>query len=107
MCGVEAAPRYTDPAPNRVVLTVDGGVVQAVNADRPAEVDVTILDFDVDGEPGADHRWWVCPQCSRSHRRGFFPLGYYGSHRCLNCGYVGDSGIMHTNRPAPRREGET
>lgn len=43
------------PTPNRVVVTVDGGVVQAINADHPAAVDVTVLDFDVDGEPGAEH----------------------------------------------------
>jgi len=35
--------------PNRVVLTVEGGIVQNVGADRPEEVDVVVVDFDVDG----------------------------------------------------------
>jgi hypothetical protein len=33
---------------NRVVLTVEGGIVQSVGADRPAEVDVVVVEFDED-----------------------------------------------------------
>ena len=34
---------------NRVVVTVEGGVVQSVVADRPAELDVVVLDYDTQG----------------------------------------------------------
>jgi rubredoxin len=50
---------------------------------------------------GYPARWWVCPTCGRSHNRGHFQ-GTIGVHRCLNCGYVGDGGTMHTNDPRPR-----
>lgn len=55
-----------------------------------------------DLEVGYPARWWRCPQCQATHRRGFF-LGF-GQHRCLRCGYVGERGTIHTNRPqeAPR-----
>lgn len=51
---LEAAPTFTNPTPlqNRVVCTVDGGIVQGCYADRPDEVLVTVLDFDVES---ADH----------------------------------------------------
>ena len=39
--------------PNLVVLTIEGGILQAVNADRRDDVRVVRLDFDVDGE--TDH----------------------------------------------------
>lgn len=47
---------------------------------------------------GYPARWWVCPSCRASHRRGWFLVE--GQHRCLRCGYVGDGGTMHTNRPS-------
>jgi len=34
---------------NRVVVTVEGGVVQSVVADRPEELDVVVLDYDTQG----------------------------------------------------------
>ena len=34
---------------NRVVVTVEGGVVQSVIADRPEELDVAVLDYDTQG----------------------------------------------------------
>lgn len=37
-------------APNRIILTIEGGIVQAVNADRPQEILVTVLDMDVETE---------------------------------------------------------
>ena len=50
-------------------------------------------------------RWWTCPGCGSSHHRGHFQA--IGVHRCLNCGYVGEGGTMHTNDPrAALREGE-
>jgi len=57
-CGAHDAPRPQEidapceelntQRPNRVVLTVEGGIVQAVGADRPAEVDVVVVEFDED-----------------------------------------------------------
>lgn len=44
-------------------------------------------------------RWWLCPDCRATHRRGWFQA--VGVHRCLGCGYVGEGGTMHTNRPTP------
>lgn len=45
---------------------------------------------------------WMCPDCGRSHARGFFPLGSV-SHRCLGCGYLGDGGVLWdpATEPAP------
>lgn len=45
---------------------------------------------------GYNPRWWECPQCSASHQRGYF--GSAPNHRCLNCGYVGNRGVMTINR---------
>jgi hypothetical protein len=39
---------------------------------------------------------WTCPDCGRSHRRGFMPGSL--AHRCLWCGYVGTGGFIE---PAP------
>jgi hypothetical protein len=36
-------------------------------------------------------RRWIC-DCGASHSRGHF--GIIGNHRCMNCGYSGDGGIM-------------
>lgn len=47
---VEARDRSHQCTPNRVVLTIEGGVLQAVHADRPAEVLVTLFDFDVESD---------------------------------------------------------
>ena len=44
---------------------------------------------------GMSPRWWVCPQCGHSHKRGHF--GAIGCHRCLTCGYTGSGGIMWTD----------
>lgn len=38
------------PTLNRVVLTIEGGVLQAVHADRPDTVLVTLFDFDVESD---------------------------------------------------------
>ena len=46
----------------------------------------------VDLRAGYPPRHWTCPQCERSHGRGHFLT--IGVHRCLNCGYVGDGGVM-------------
>jgi hypothetical protein len=46
---------------------------------------------------GYPNRWWVCPSCGHSHNRGY--IDGIRRHRCLNCGYVGIEGTMHTNRP--------
>lgn len=46
---------------------------------------------------GYPARWWVCPNCGATHNRGWFMV--QGVHRCLRCGYSGDGGTMHTNRP--------
>lgn len=54
---------------------------QAIEAER--------LDLAIGYPP----RRWICT-CGASHTRGHFPLGVIGSHRCLNCGYVGFDGIM-------------
>ena len=35
---------------NRIVVTVEGGVVQSVGADRPADIEVYVVDLDVDGD---------------------------------------------------------
>lgn len=37
---------------NRIVITVEGGLVQAVNADEPVEV--TVIDFDVENDEADD-----------------------------------------------------
>ena len=50
---------------------------------------------------GYPPRWWLCP-CGASHRRGHFMS--VGTHRCLRCGYVGERGTIHTNRPRPTAE---
>lgn len=42
---------------------------------------------------GYPPRRWEC-ECGASHGRGHFPLGAVGSHRCMNCGYVGTGGRM-------------
>jgi rubredoxin len=66
----------------------------AVNAEIMAEaLEVERLDLSLGYEP----RWWVCPDCGASHHRGHFQI--IGIHRCMKCGYVGDGGTMHTNRP--------
>lgn len=52
----------------------------------------------IDLDAGYPPRWWVCPDCGASHRRGWFMSE--GTHRCLRCGYVGVFGTMHTNRPS-------
>lgn len=41
---------------------------------------------------GYPPRKWACPQCSAKHSRGFFEV--VGVHRCLNCGYAGEGGVM-------------
>lgn len=40
--------------PNLVVVTVEGGLVQAVNVERQAEARVVVVDFDIEGV-GPDH----------------------------------------------------
>lgn len=63
-----------------------------------AEVRADALDADLaDLAAGYAARWWVCPDCGASHQRGYF--GSFGVHRCLGCGYVGEGGTTHTNRP--------
>lgn len=71
-------PYHSDPA---IDAEVRGDALMAEQTDLAA---------------GYAPRWWVCP-CGRSHRRGHFLT--IGVHRCLGCGYVGEGGTMHTNRP--------
>jgi rubredoxin len=66
----------------------------AINAEIVAEI-LAAETFDL--AAGYPPRWWVCPECEASHQRGHFMQ--IGSHRCLGCGYVGEGGTMHTNRP--------
>lgn len=37
---------------NRVLVTVSGGLVQGIFADRPDEIEVTVRDFDIEGSEG-------------------------------------------------------
>lgn len=55
---------------------------------------------------GYPARWWVCPDCAKPHRRGHHN-GAIGSHRCMECGYVGDGGTTHINDPRAPRQPET
>lgn len=66
----------------------------AINAEVIADA---LRAEDADLAVGYPPRWWVCPACHASHRRGYFLS--VGVHRCLRCGYVGEGGTMHTNRP--------
>jgi len=50
-------------ARNRIVVQVEGGVVQAIHADRPDELDVTLLDFDVEGVT-VDNLTWREDECA-------------------------------------------
>lgn len=34
---------------NRIVIVMDGGLVQSIIADRPSEVDIAVVDYDTDG----------------------------------------------------------
>jgi hypothetical protein len=66
----------------------------AINAE--VEADALIAErFDL--AHGYPPRWWVCPECGASHKRGHFMS--IGVHRCLLCGYSGPRGRMHTNPP--------
>jgi rubredoxin len=70
-----------------------------INAEVAAEaVRVEMLDVSLGYSP----RWWRCPNCGATHRRGWFLA--FGQHRCLGCGYVGAEGTMHTNRPPTRSD---
>jgi rubredoxin len=63
-----------------------------------AEVAKEVLEAEtIDLAAGYPPRWWVCPNCEASHGRGHF--GVIGNHRCLNCGYVGDGGVMLESKP--------
>jgi hypothetical protein len=63
-----------------------------------AEVRADALDAEqADLAAGYPARWWVCPDCGSFHQRGHFLV--IGQHRCLRCGYVGERGTMHINRP--------
>lgn len=39
---------------NRVVISIEGGLVQAVFADRPEEIAVVRLDYDTEGSDASD-----------------------------------------------------
>jgi hypothetical protein len=63
-----------------------------------AEITKQANESDVaDMAAGFGPKWWQCPTCSASHQRGHF--GVIGNHRCMNCGYVGGGGTLHTKRP--------
>ncbi|MFO1431266.1 MAG: hypothetical protein U1F76_14175 [Candidatus Competibacteraceae bacterium] len=47
-CGAFVYPLAT-LTPNRVAIFVEGGLVQAICADRPAEVQVLVVDYDREG----------------------------------------------------------
>lgn len=65
----------------------------AINAEVEADaIEAEMADL-VAGYPPS---WWACPECGHSHGRGHF--GVVGSHRCLNCGYVGGGGVMAFTR---------
>ncbi len=34
---------------NRIVVTMDGGLIQHISADRPQDIQVIIVDYDVEG----------------------------------------------------------
>ena len=53
----------------------------------------------IDLAAGYPPRWFLCPQCGATHRRGWFMS--QGMHRCLGCGYVCAGGTTHTSRPPP------
>jgi hypothetical protein len=51
---------------NRVVVTVEGGVVQSVVADRPDELDVVVLDYDTQGADEDGIEYITQPDGSKS-----------------------------------------
>lgn len=62
--------------------------------DINAEVTRDVIQAEIDDlAAGYDPRRWTC-ECSASHSRGSFPIGHIGSHRCMNCGYIGIGGVM-------------
>ena len=76
-----------------------------VNYHPDPEIDAELTRQAIENEEydlsvGYPPRWWTCPVCKKSHNRGHFQA--IGTHRCLNCGYVGSDGRMHTNLPGTR-----
>ena len=51
---------------NRVVVTVEGGVVQSVVADRPDELDIVVLDYDTQGADEDGIEYITQPDGSKS-----------------------------------------
>ena len=51
---------------NRVVVTVENGVVQSVVADRPDELDVVVLDYDTQGADEDAIEYILQPDGSKS-----------------------------------------
>lgn len=65
---------HPDPAINAEIIE------QSIEAER---IDLAV---------GYAPRSWTCP-CGTAHSRGHFLM--VGTHRCLDCGYVGTGGVMH------------
>lgn len=63
-----------------------------------AEVEAEAIEGECfDMAAGLPPSWWTCPECGKFHNRGF--SGTVGNHRCLNCGYTGQGGVMTHKKP--------
>jgi len=121
---------------NRIVLTVEGGIVQSVGADRPDEVDVIVVDFDVEGSdhpsvielPGGDNDYaghdragvdhheaqplvpsetrWLDALARREAEPTRCPHGYALEDACLDCAAEASNRLAALDQRDPGDENE-
>jgi len=68
-------------------------IVYHPDPDINESVRVQTIEGDREGmQAGHPPLRWCCPECARSHSRGYFLA--VGQHRCLWCGYQGAGGVL-------------